>query len=68
MYIDDFLKFISDSFSLFTNMSFGSKVKFLIEQCLVILVLWAIGAIAFNVIYPFDAKTPQRAKFWHIRH
>ncbi len=51
MYIDDFLKFVSDSFSLFTNMSFGSKVKFLIEQCLIILVLWAIGAITYNIIY-----------------
>ena len=50
MYIDDFLKFVSDTFSLFTNMSFGSKVKFLIEQCLVIFVLWAIGAIAYNII------------------
>lgn len=35
-YIDDFLKFITNSINLFSNMNFKSKIRCLFEQCIII--------------------------------
>ena len=47
-YIDDFLKFITDTVNLFFNMNFKSKLKCLFEQAFIILFLWLID---FIIIY-----------------
>ena len=65
--VDDFLKFITDTISLFSNMSFKSKVKCLIEQIIIIGILVIIS----NVIVEFSSFTflkllsflPSRSKF-----
>ena len=44
-YIDDFLKFITDTVSLFTNMSFKSKMKCLFEQALIIFILFMLSLV-----------------------
>ena len=48
-YIEEFLKFITDSFNLFINMSFGSKIKLLIEELIIGLFLFFISSLFFNV-------------------
>lgn len=42
-YIDDFLKFITDTINLFSNMNFKSKIKCLFEQLIIICVLLIIS-------------------------
>jgi len=48
-YVDDFLKFITDIIDLFSNMSFKSKIKCLLEQIIIVFVLFII----FFIIYIF---------------
>ncbi|MGN1379511.1 MAG: helix-turn-helix domain-containing protein [Bacilli bacterium] len=43
--IDDFLKFITDTINLFSNMNFKSKMKCLFEQIVVITILFFISLI-----------------------
>jgi transcriptional regulator with XRE-family HTH domain len=45
-YIDDFLKFITDSINMFSRMNFKSKIKCIIEQLIIIGLLIAISFIA----------------------
>ena len=42
-YINDFLKFITDTINLFSNMNFKSKIKCLIEQIVIIGILFVAG-------------------------
>ncbi len=49
--IDDFLKFITDIINLFSNMNFKSKIKCLIEQSIIILILIIISAIIVEAGY-----------------
>lgn len=43
--IDDFLKFITDTINLFSNMNFKSKIKCLFEQVIIITILFIISFI-----------------------
>lgn len=43
--IDDFLKFITDTINLFSNMNFKSKIKCLFEQIVIITILFFISLI-----------------------
>lgn len=47
-YIDDFLKFITDTINLFGSMSFKSKIKCLFEQIIITLILLIISYIIVN--------------------
>ena len=49
-YIDDFLNFITDTINLFSNMTFKSKIKCLLEQLIIIAALFIISTIFMNVI------------------
>ena len=49
-FIDDFLKFITDSVNLFSRMSFKSKVKCLLEQFILLIVLAIISTIAVGAL------------------
>lgn len=53
-YIDDFLKFITDTINMFSNMSFKSKCKCLFEQIVIAIILLIIcliiGALGQNLI------------------
>ncbi len=44
-YIDDFLNFITSSISLFANLKFKDKIKFIIEQLLVISIIFILFVI-----------------------
>ena len=48
-YIDDFLKFVSDSINLFVNMTFKSKVKCILEQLLVVFILFILSSIVLGL-------------------
>ena len=48
-YIDDFLKFITDTINLFSNMNFKSKIKCLFEQTIIICVLLTLALIIYGV-------------------
>ena len=57
-YINDFLKFVSDSINMFVNMAFKSKLKCIIEQLFIIFILFilsnifiSIGTSIFNQIF-----------------
>ena len=57
-YINDFLKFVSDSINMFVNMTFKSKLKCIIEQLFIIFILFilsnifiSIGTSVFNQIF-----------------
>lgn len=43
--IDDFLKFITDTVNLFSNMTFKSKTKCLLEQLIITIILFCISLI-----------------------
>lgn len=44
-FIDDFLKFITDTINLFSNMNLRSKIKCLLEQAIITLILFIISII-----------------------
>ena len=46
---EDFLKFITDSINLFISMNFKSKVKCLIEQVLIVLILMILSEIIIDI-------------------
>ena len=48
-YIDDFLKYISDSINLFVNMTFKCKIKCILEQILVIFILFILSSIILSL-------------------
>ena len=48
-YIDDFLKFITDTINMFSYMDFKSKIKCLIEQILIAFVLFLVSSIIINI-------------------
>ena len=54
--MDDFLNFITDSFNLFSRMSFKSKIKCLFEQFLILLLLYIISSILVEVCSMFFAS------------
>ena len=47
--IDDFLKFITDTIELFSNMNFKSKIKCLLEQALIIIVLALLSVMIIEL-------------------
>ena len=47
--IEDFLKFITDTINLFSNMSFKSKIKCLLEQIIIIGILTIISFLIIDV-------------------
>ena len=49
-FMDDFLKFITDSVNLFSRMSFKSKVKCLLEQFILLIVLAIISTILVGAL------------------
>ena len=48
--IDDFLKFITDTINLFSNMNFKSKIKCLFEQVIIITILFIISFIIVSLL------------------
>ena len=49
-FIDDFLKYITDTINLFSNMNFKSKIKCLFEQVIIALILFLASVVVFGVI------------------
>ena len=49
-YIEEFFKFITDTVNMFARMKFGSKVKCLLEQGIIALILMICGRIIFGII------------------
>ena len=49
-FINDFLKFITNSINMFSNMSFKSKVKCLFEQFIISFVLFMASFIVYNIL------------------
>ena len=47
--IDDFLKFITDTTNLFINMNFKSKIKCIIEQLIIMFVLYIISRFVISI-------------------
>ena len=47
---EDFLKFITNTINLFSNMSFKSKIKCLFEQLVIASVLLALSAVIYSVL------------------
>ena len=55
-YVSDFLKFLTDTINLFSNMNFKSKMKCIFEEIIIILLLIIISVIGFNFIdFLFDS-------------
>ncbi len=48
-YIDNFLKFITDTINLFFNMTFKCKIKFLFEQVVIIGILFILSLIVYGI-------------------
>jgi len=48
-YVDDFLKFITNTINLFSNMSFKSKIKCLFEQFIISLILFIVFLIVGSI-------------------
>ena len=48
--IDSFLNFITDTINLFANMTFKSKIKCIVEQLLICLVLYIISSIITGIV------------------
>ena len=63
--IDDFLRYITNTINLFSNMSFKSKIKCLFEQFIIMLVLFFMSMIIYSVLGNlfghFVAFLPNRA-------
>ena len=49
-FINDFLKFITNTVNMFSNMDLKSKIKCLFEQCIIAFVLFTISLIVYNVL------------------
>ena len=49
-YIDDFLKFITNTINMFSSMSFKSKIKCLFEQFLIAAVLFVLSLIIYSAM------------------
>ena len=50
IFINDFLKFITNTINMFSNMSFKSKIKCLFEQCIIAFILLVASLIIYNVL------------------
>ena len=54
-FIDDFLKYVTKTIDLFSNMKFKTKIKCLFEQCVIIgiliLIFSIVGIIGSNIVY-----------------
>ena len=63
--LDDFLRYITITINLFSNMSFKSKIKCLFEQFIIMLVLFFMSMIIYSVLGNlfghFVAFLPKRA-------
>ena len=49
-YIDDFLKFVTDTIDLFSHMNFKNKVRCLLEQFVIIFVLFILSRLFISVV------------------
>lgn len=49
-FINDFLKFVTDTINLFSSMSFKSKIKCILEQGIIILALFVISIILCSIV------------------
>ena len=50
IFINDFLKFITNTINMFSNMNFKSKIKCLFEQCIIAFILLVAALIIYNVL------------------
>ena len=50
IFINDFLKFITNTINMFSNMNFKSKIKCLFEQCIIAFILLVAELIIYNVL------------------
>lgn len=66
-YVDDFLNFITNTINMFSNMSFKSKIKCLLEQFVIGLILFIIfgiaGAIGRDLLSNIFEFIPDRIYF-----
>lgn len=62
--IEDFLKFITDTINLFGNMSFKSKIKCLLEQGVIIFLLFIVSLVIVQIgsslVYDIFAFLPNK--------
>ena len=69
-YIDDFLKFITDSINLFTSMNLSSKIKCILEQLVIIFIIFIlsliIGSIGESILYSLFNFLPANVINIHI--
>ncbi len=67
-FIDDFLGFITDTINLFSNMKFKSKIKCLLEQTVIIGILFIISFIIINIgddiFYDLLFFLPSKVKYF----
>jgi len=49
-FINDFLKFITNTVNMFSNMNFKSKIKCLFEQCIIAFILFMVSFVIYNVL------------------
>ena len=49
-FINDFLKFITNTVNMFSNMNLKSKIKCLFEQCIIAFILFIISFIIYNIL------------------
>lgn len=49
-YLQDFLTFITKSYNMFCSMKFKQKIKFLFEMCVLIIIVFTIGAISAAIL------------------
>ena len=49
-FINDFLKFITNTINMFSNMNLKSKIKCLFEQCIIVFVLLIASLIIYNIL------------------
>lgn len=50
VFMSDFLKFITNTINLFSNMTFKSKIKCLFEQVIISLILLIISSVLFSLL------------------
>jgi transcriptional regulator with XRE-family HTH domain len=49
-FVDDFLKYITNTINMFSNMTFKSKIKCLFEQAIIIFVLFLVSVVGVNLL------------------
>ncbi len=66
--LDDFLNYITDSINLFSNLSLGSKIKCLLEQIIIIIILTIISVclveLGSSLLYDLLIFLPNKIRYF----